>query len=249
MFSLVNLLQDQSKISPYISSTLLREIEAALKNGQKTLLYLNKRGAFSSLICEDCQHLFECENCDVSLTVHNNPHILKCHLCQNHFSLPHSCPSCHGQKLKQIGVGTQQIESILREYFSDNTNIYRFDSDAMKTVSSKREALWDLEQADIIIGTKMITTGFDFENIACIWVILVESELSINWFDSEANAYATLRQVIGRGNRKQQKTEIILQSFIPKNPLIQQISQGNFKDFLRHNLEERKTFYKITRIY
>jgi len=168
MFSIINLSQDRSDISPYISSSLLESMETAIKNGEKILLYLNKRGAFSSLICEDCQHLFECENCDVSLTVHNNPSLLKCHLCQNHFPITHTCPSCQGQKLKQVGIGTQQIETVLKSYFDTNINIYRFDSDAMKTVSSKKEALSELENADIIIGTKMITTGFDFENIACI---------------------------------------------------------------------------------
>lgn len=241
MFFTINLQQDKSKLSSYLSNTLLDAIEETLKKGEKTLLYLNKRGSYSSMICEDCQHLFECPNCDTSLSVHSNPEHLRCHICNNAYNIPKACSKCHKTNLKAIWVGTQQIEILLKEYFKE-TSIFRFDSDGMKNTSSKKEALWELNNADIIIGTKMITTGFDFEKIGLIWVLLVEWELSYPSYDAEEKAYSNLKQLIGRGNRKSQKTQIILQTFIPKNPLVKRLTQSNFKDFFTETLQERKDF-------
>lgn len=241
MYTTVHLSQDSSKLSPYISNTLISEIENTLNKWEKTLLYLNKRGSFSSLVCEDCQHLFECPKCDISLSVHSHPHHLLCHLCASRFNMPLACTKCKGTKLKSIGVGTQQIEQALRSYFKKE-NIYRFDSDSVKNISSKQEALTHLENADIIIGTKMITTWFDFEKVGCIGILLVEQELSFASFDAEEKAYANLKQLIGRGNRKTQETQIVLQTFIPKNPTIVRLLNYNYKDFFFETLSERKEF-------
>lgn len=241
MFFSIHLSQDPSKLSAYISGTLLEEMEKTLKKGEKVLLYLNKRGAHSCLICEDCQHLFECPNCDVSLSVHHTPRQLLCHLCQQSFPLPIECPNCHGSKLKSVGIGTQQVEALMKESFQDK-RIFRFDSDVMKTLWEKKNALENIENADIIIGTKMITTGFDFEKIGLIGVILIEQELSLASYNAHEKAYQNLRQLSGRGNRKLQKTHILLQSFIPKHPLIISLIEENYKDFLVRTLEERKTY-------
>lgn len=241
MFFTVNLQQDSSKVSNYLSDTLLTSIEKTLEKWEKVLLYLNKRGAYSSFICEDCQYLYECPNCDVSLTVHHNPHVLDCHICNHKYNIPLKCSKCSSTKLKSIGIGTQQIEDIIKNLYPQTT-VYRFDSDSMKNMSSKKLALWDLENADIVIGTKMITTGFDFEKIGLIWVLLVEWELSYGWFDAEEKAYRNLKQLIGRGNRKSQETQVILQTFIPKNTTIQRLTEMNFKDFFTETLKERKDF-------
>jgi len=228
------------------------------------MLYLNKRGSHSSLICEDCQHLYSCPNCDVSLSVHSNPQHLRCHICNHAFNIPSECSKCHKNNLKAVWVGTQQIEQVLKEYYErkpshlnslsqgekeathyvqqKSPTIYRFDSDSMKNISSKREALWHLDSADIIIGTKMLTTGFNFEKIGLICVLLVESELSYPSYDASEKAYTNLRQLIGRGNRKNQETTVLLQTFIPKNPLVQQLTNNNFKDFFQQTLSERKEF-------
>ena len=241
MFLTVNLAQNKSKISNYISDTLLEHIDITLAKGEKVMLYLNKRGSHSSLICEDCQHLYSCPNCDVSLSVHSNPDHLRCHICNNAFNIPKQCSKCSKSNLKPVWVWTQQIESIMKELYRENT-VYRFDSDSMKNISSKREALWNLDSADIIIGTKMLTTGFNFEKVWLICVLLVESELSYPSYDAQEKAYTNLRQLIGRGNRKSQETTIILQTFIPKNPLVLQLTHNNFKDFFQETLKERREF-------
>ncbi len=243
MFLTVNLAQDQSKISRYLSSTLLDEIENTLKKWEKILIYLNKRGSHNSLVCKDCQHLWECQNCDVSLSVHNNPRKLLCHLCGNSEWFPLECKNCHGTNLLTVGVGTQQIEETLGVYFKKNDlNIYRFDSDSMKNISSKKAAIGELEAADIIIGTKMITTGFDFERVGLIGVVLVEQELGYPSFDAEERAYANLKQLIGRWNRKSQETNIVLQTFIPKHQSVLSLTETHMKGFFIKTLKERQSF-------
>ncbi len=241
MFSIVNLSQDSSPTSNYLSSTLLESIDATLQKGEKSLLYLNKRGSYSSLICESCQYIYECPNCDVSLYVHTNPDCLRCHICNNAFSPQNNCKSCNSTRLKPVWVGTQQIETLLKNLYP-HALVYRFDSDNMKNISSKKAALQELDTADIIIGTKMITTGFNFDKIGLISLLLVEWELWYPSYDALEKAYNNLRQVIGRWNRKSQKTKLILQTFVPDNPLVKFISESNYKDFFAQNLTERKEF-------
>jgi len=149
------------------------------------------------MIRKDCEYLFGCPNCDISLSVHNNPKHLMCHLFTHKYHIPDKCPKCRGTRLSSIGIGTQQIEEILKNYFTDK-NIFRFDSDSVRNISSKKQALSQLETADIIIGTKMITTGFDFEKIGCIGIMLVEGELGYQSFNAEEKAYSNLKQIIGR---------------------------------------------------
>ena len=121
-------------------------------------------------------------------------------------------------------------------------NIFRFDLDAIKNKTEKQKALENLEKAQIIIATKMITTGFDFKNIGLIWVILAEQEFGFPNYNSEEKAYINLKQLIGRWNRLWEKTEILIQTFIPDNEIIKSISEKNYKQFFIDTLNERKLF-------
>lgn len=242
MFFTINLAQDSSKQNQYLSTTLLDMIHENLKEDKKIILYLNKRGSFSSVVCQDCGYLFECPNCDTSLSVHHTPDRLLCHLCGKTDNIPLRCSKCWGNHLKNVWVGTQQIEKSLRDIFS-KANIYRFDTDALKTKWTKTQALESLTQADIIIGTKMITTGFDFENVGLIGILLLEQELSYPQYDIEEKVYTNLRQLIGRWERKWESTDVILQTFIPQNDFVQLVTDGNYRDFFRHTLEERQMFW------
>ncbi len=240
---IVNLNQNKSNLNYYISSTLLENIENNLKLNKKIILYLNKRWSFSSLICEDCQYYYKCKNCDVSLTVHEREWKLACHLCWASWNIPISCSKCNWNHLKKIWVWTQQIEDSLKNYFKkEKINIFRFDLDSIKNKTEKQKALQNLEEANIIIATKMITTGFDFKNIWLIWIILAEQEFSFPVYNSEEKAYINLKQLIWRWNRLWEKTEIILQTFIPDNEIIKSLSEKNYKTFFIDTLQERKLF-------
>jgi primosomal protein N' (replication factor Y) len=147
---LVNLLLDKSTSNPYISNTLITGIQDTLNKREKIILYLNKRGQFSSVVCNDCQYLFQCNYCDISMSVHRYPGILLCHLCTHKEHIPLECKKCRGTQLSHIGIGTQQVEEQLTTLFP-KTRIFRFDTDTMRTKKSKSEALQTLEDSEIII--------------------------------------------------------------------------------------------------
>jgi len=238
---LVNLWVDTSTLNPYISNTLLTQIEEVISKWEKAILYLNKRGQFSSIVCNDCQHLFKCKNCDISMSVHKYPSQFTCHLCSYSENIPLECKKCHWVNLSHIWVWTQQIEDSLKQHFT-SAKVFRFDTDTMKTKKSKTEALELLNNADIIIGTKMITTGFNFKKVGLIWVMLVEQELQIPKYNTEESVYTNIRQLLGRWGRIDQKTEFVIQSFIPDNEIVQSIVSHNYREFLVKTLEERKLF-------
>jgi len=238
---LVNLSLDKSRINPYLSNTLISKIEEVLNNWEKVILYLNKRWQFSSVICNDCQYLFKCKNCDISMSVHKYPAKFICHLCSNTEDIPLSCEKCGGVNLSNIWVWTQQIEDSLSNYFKWK-KIFRFDTDTMKTKKSKTEALDLLNNSDIIIWTKMITTGFNFEKVGLVWVILLEQELQIPKYNTVESVFINIRQLIWRGARVWQETDFIIQSFIPDNEIVQSIIYDNYKDFFIETLKERKLF-------
>ena len=238
----IDLSQDKSKYNPYLGDFLLSNITKTLENKEKVILYLNKRGNYSSYICSSCSYIHSCPKCDLSLYVHKTPERLMCHHCFFECEVYSHCQNCESENLKKVGVGTEQIESSIQELFP-NASSYRFDTDQLKNISSKKEALQKLADTDIIIWTKMITTGFNIEKVWCIGIILLEQELSIPRYNNQEQVYSNIRQLIGRGGRKQQTTEIIMQTYTPRNPLILQLSEKNYRDFFIETLSERKAFH------
>ena len=155
---LVDLSQDKNNINKYISNTLLKEIDKCINRKKKIILYLNKRWDYSSLICEKCQYLYECKNCDTSLNIHSSPAKLLCHICSHESKVPTNCEKCNSKELKKIWIWTQQIELFFKKYFSNKqVKIFRFDTDVIKNKTDKNSAIDNLKNADIIIWTKMIT--------------------------------------------------------------------------------------------
>lgn len=238
---LINLNQDKSEFNSYISNTLLENIKKSLNLNKKIILYLNKRWEYSSLICENCNYLYKCDNCDVSMIVHKYPEKLICHICNNSKNIPKKCIKCNNETLKKVWIWTQQIEDFLKKYFPEN-KVFRFDTDVIKNKTEKNNALENIEKSDIIIWTKMITTWYDFRWIWTIWVILLEQELLIPKYDTEEKVYQNIKQLIWRWNRRWEKTDILIQTFIPENQIIKNIFESNYKEYFIKTLEERKIF-------
>lgn len=241
-FFLVDLKKDKSKISPYLSETLIEEINNSLSKWKKVLLYLNKRGYSNFLICSDCNHIYKCPNCDISMTLHKDKNKLICHHCFFSREIPITCEKCKSVNLKKIWVWIEQIEEKIKTLWQDK-NIIRMDSDNIKSIKDKKNALLNMSKADIIIWTKMVTTWFDFTWIDCIWIILLEQELQIPNYKTEENVYANIKQLIWRRWRKWNEWKIIIQTYCPNNKLIKKIIDSNYKDFFSYILKERKLFW------
>lgn len=241
MYSIVNLSQDQSKENKYLSTTLLKKIQKNITKSKKIILYINRRGEFTGIVCKNCQYIYKCAHCDSSLTVYANK-ILRCHTCWYTEGFPIACKICQWNELEQIGVWIEQIEQKVKILFPWS-KVFRFDSDSIKTKEEKRNVLQSLDEAEIILGTKMITTGFDLKNIGLIWVILLEQELIFPQFDTEEKLFSTMKQLFWRAKRWDNIYEWVIQTFIPNNPLIQQITEWNYAEFFVHTLKERKIFW------
>ncbi len=240
---LVNLNQDKNTKNHYFSNTLLTQLEKNFQNNLKSIVYINKRWEFSTMICESCQHIVGCDQCDVSMNVHLYPEKLMCHVCNNTKNIPHSCEKCQSTSLKKVWIWTQQVENFLKNYFSqENINIFRFDTDVIKNKTQKAGALEELKKADIIIGTKMITTGFDFQNVGLVAVMVLEQELLIPWYNTQEKLYQNIKQLLWRWGRNGQQTEFIIQTFVPENEIVEAITQKNYKEFFTQTLQERKMF-------
>lgn len=237
----VDLNRDRSTLNPYLSTTLLSSIEKNIWAKKKTIIYLNKRWAYDLLICSECSYLFKCPRCDIALWVHKHPECLKCHHCNFQENISLSCPHCQWTRLKTVWIGTQQIEEVLKKKFP-SLNIYRLDGDSVKNKSQKELSLENIKYADIVIGTKMITTWFDLRSVGSIAVVLIEQELQIAKYDTEEKIYQNIKQLIGRWGRVWEETDIILQTLIPNNEMITNITELNYKDFFIKTLHERKMF-------
>ena len=241
MYSIVNLSQEKTKYW-YISSALEIKIQEVLSWWQKCILYINRRWEYSSLVCKSCQNFYKCKNCDTSLSIHRGKNELICHTCwyQEIFSL--SCKYCKSIELEKIWVGWQQIEEAIKKMFSTYKTV-RFDTDTLKTKKEKSEAFWKCKESDIIIGTKMITTGLDIDNIWLIGVILLEQEIIFPAYNTVEKAFSNMSQLIGRAGRRWKTYEVVIQTFIPENEIISLLIEKNYKDFFETSLKERKIFW------
>jgi len=237
----IDLTKDKSKFNNYISNTLIEKIENSIKKWKKSIIYINKRWDYNFLVCKDCNYLFKCDKCDVWYSIHKNPPKMICHHCWQTSDIKITCEKCKWVNLEKVWVGTQQIEASLWKIFPQN-NIFRIDTDKIKTLKEKNKALENIKNSDIIIWTKMITTWFDFKGIWTIWVILLEQELQIPKYDTEEKIYSNIKQLIWRWWRSWEETDIIIQTFIPNNEMVKNIIELNYKDFFLKTLEERKLF-------
>ena len=238
---IVDLNQDKITKNPYISQTLIDKIEFSLEENKKTILYINKRWNYSLVICQDCNYIYKCPKCDISLTLHKTEWKMICHHCWYEENYKISCPKCHSTNTKNIWVWTKQVEEFITSVFP-NAKIFRLDTDNIKSQADKKNALEEIKTSQIIIWTKMITTWFDFSDIWIIWVILLEQELQIPKYDTEEKIFSNIKQLIGRWWRSWTDTDIVIQTYTPNNEMIKNILFSNYKDFFKKTCDERKLF-------
>ncbi|GAB3284947.1 primosomal protein N' [Parahaliea aestuarii] len=224
-----------------LSEPLTQRIEATLKQGQQTLLFLNRRGFAPSLQCHDCGWVADCNACDARLTVHLRQRRLRCHHCEASRPLPPTCPECHSRQLLTSGVGTEQAEAYLRERFA-HWPVYRVDSDSMRG----RDAMQALSdevnrgQPCILLGTQMLTKGHHFPGVTLVAVLDADGLLFSADFRGEERMAQLLTQVAGRAGRADQPGTVILQTHHPDHPALQSLLQLSYAEQARQLLQQRR---------
>ncbi len=197
-----------------ILSTKLKEaLGGELRNGNQVLLFLNRRGYHRLYVCLSCGKTMQCPNCDVALIHHQDNH-LRCHYCGFHDALSAECPSCHGKRLKPYGFGTERLEDELRKLFP-GVRAARMDTDSTRRKGSAAKILrgFGAGEIDILVGTQMITKGYDFPNVTLVGVIAADLSLGFPDFRAGERTFHILSQVAGRAGRGAKKGKVIVQTF------------------------------------
>jgi len=223
------------------SPELKEGIEERLKRGEQVLLFLNRRGFATSIICPECGYLFTCPNCSVSLVQHLKKGVLLCHYCNYQTSLPDNCSQCNSMRLKTIGWGTERVEREVKRVFP-KARVARMDRDTTKGKMSYHQIFtgFALGKQDILIGTQMITKGYDLPQITLVGIILADTSLSLPDFRASERTFQLLTQVAGRTGRGDKRGEVIVQTFNPEHYSIISACNHDFLGFYQKELGFRQ---------
>ncbi len=223
----------------FISEELYSGIEKNLKNKDKTIILLNRRGYAPYIICNSCQTIHTCPECQLSYTYHKDK-TFRCHRCDRGENLTHTCRHCKKNRLNFGGLGTQKVETELLKLFPGIT-ICRLDRDSAKTIKALEETLTTFEnEGDILLGTQMIAKGHHFEDVTLVGVLGIDSILNIPDFRSCERAYQLLSQVAGRAGRGKKKGHVILQTSQPDHYVIEHALTHDYEAFYTEELQYRK---------
>jgi len=222
--------------------TALREaMRDRLERKEQTILFLNRRGYAPFLLCRDCGFTFRCPNCDVTLTYHSNAHQVRCHHCDYAEQVAETCPKCQSLKLRPIGDGTEKVEGAVIELFPEARTL-RMDRDTMGKKGAHSDALRTFRrgEADILIGTQMVTKGLDFPNVTLVGVVMADTTLNIPSYRTAEEAFQILTQVAGRAGRGTRPGLVIVQTFTPEHPSIVKASEHDYESFYREEILNRQ---------
>ncbi|PJC38157.1 primosomal protein N', partial [Candidatus Peregrinibacteria bacterium CG_4_9_14_0_2_um_filter_41_14] len=238
-------MKDEFKKGNYsiFSDDLLEAIQTTVASQKQVLLFLNRRGFSSSIQCFECGHIEECQNCDISLTLHNTPNkkFLQCHLCGQFEHIPTKCSKCYSRKIKNIGIGTQQVEKTLQTLIP-GVRTLRADKDTTTAKHSFQEIYTSFKnhEADILIGTQMISKGLHLPKVDLVGVILADIGLHVPDFRAGERSFQLLKQVCGRAGRLQDQGQVIIQTLSPTHPVLLSLQDDNLFEFYTKELLLRR---------
>lgn len=245
-YHLANLSADRKKNLLKLDSTrLMREkIQDALDKNEQVLIFQNRRGYSPYIQCEDCGWTGQCIQCDVSLTYHQFAEELRCHYCGYKEKVPSSCPACGSTQLTTMGMGTERIEESLSLLFPE-ARLGRMDLDTTRNKYGYQRILdeFGAGQIDILVGTQMITKGLDFGRVTVVGIWDGDRILNFPDFRAGERAFQQITQVAGRAGRRSEKGQVIIQSRNPDNEVFEKVIKGDYYEYFRHEMMERKSFY------
>lgn len=224
-----------------ISRKLYGEIQKNIDEKKQTILFLNRRGYATFVICKDCGHTIKCKNCDITLTYHIKQNKLKCHYCGYETVGVRECPECKSPNVKYFGTGTQRLEAEINKLFPQASTI-RMDIDTVGKKNSHEEILnkFKNENIDILIGTQMIVKGHHFPNVTLVGVIVADGSLNVDDYRATEKTFQILTQVAGRAGRGENAGRVIIQTYNPDNYSIEFAKKQDYKLFYETEILLRK---------
>ncbi len=224
-----------------LSEKLRAAIDSRLEKKEQTILFLNRRGFSTSLLCRNCGEARDCPNCSVALTFHRDLNRLSCHLCGHTAAVPKKCPDCGQDALIYSGFGTEKVESTVSAVFP-HAVVRRMDADSMTRKESYRDVLRSFRSGkiDILVGTQMIAKGLHFPNVTLVGIINADLALHMPDFRAGERTFQLLTQVAGRAGRGETSGEVFVQTFTPFSPSIQFARHHDFAGYFQQELEFRE---------
>ncbi|PWW27427.1 replication restart DNA helicase PriA [Cytobacillus oceanisediminis] len=223
------------------SRVLLDKIKDRLEKKEQIVLFLNKRGHSSFVMCRDCGYVINCPHCDISLTYHRFNQQMKCHYCGYEASVPNTCPECESEHIRYFGTGTQKVEEELAKVLPE-AKVIRMDVDTTSRKGSHEKLLDQFQEghADILLGTQMIAKGLDFPNITLVGVLSADTMLHLPDFRSSEKTFQLLTQVSGRAGRHELEGEVIIQTYTPEHYSVELAGEQDYDKFYEREMMVRK---------
>ncbi|MBM7552813.1 primosomal protein N' [Thalassobacillus pellis] len=225
------------------SRALMEKITDRLKRKEQVVLFLNRRGYSTFVMCRDCGHVIECPHCDIALTYHRRQEKLKCHYCSYEEPMPSRCPECDSETIRYFGTGTQKVEENLQQHLPE-ARVIRMDVDTTRRKGAHEKLLsqFGAGEADILLGTQMIAKGLDFENVTLVGVLTADSLLNLPDFRAAEKTFQLLTQVSGRAGRHLKPGEVVVQTYTPEHYSVEMASEYDYERFFNHEMKLRKAF-------
>ncbi len=226
-----------------LSRSLQSELRTTLDAGQQAILFLNRRGSSTFVMCRDCGHVEECPRCDVPLTYHERANMLICHHCNRRYPIPEICPNCSSKRIRYFGSGTQRIEDLVHE-FAPETRVLRWDADSARSRGGHEAILGQFanHEADVLVGTQMIAKGLDLPLVTLVGVVAADVGLYLPDFRSGERTFQLLTQVAGRAGRSRHGGRVVIQSYTPDHYVIQAAAQHDYIGFYQREIGYRQEY-------
>lgn len=213
------------------SRELFIAIQERLKRKEQIILFLNRRGFSTFVSCRSCGYVFKCDECDISMTYHKNG-LLICHYCGKTKREPIECPKCHSKYVKFFGAGTQRVEEEVKKYFN-NAGILRMDVDTTRDKHSYERIYNTFKngEADILIGTQMVSKGLDFKNVTLVGILAADMSINIPDYRAAERTFQIITQVAGRAGRGDKQGEVLIQTYTPQHYSLQYAVNYDYEGF------------------
>jgi primosomal protein N' (replication factor Y) len=225
------------------SRALQRALHNVLEAGEQAILFLNRRGAATFVMCRACGHVVRCPRCEVAYVYHADEQHLLCHRCGREAPVPTACPECGSNKIRHFGAGTERVVTEVEQLFP-KARVLRWDRDATRERGA-HEAMLDAfigHQADILVGTQMVAKGLDLPLVTLVGVVSADTALHLPDFRSGERTFQLLTQVIGRAGRRAERGRAIIQTYHPEHYAVQAAVRQDYAAFFRQELAYRKRY-------
>ena len=235
-------MKDEFKKGNRVFSDIFKEkMNDRLSKNEQVLVLLNRRGYSTVITCKECGFTHKCPNCDIPLTYHKNGNIMKCHYCDYKVPRLLECPKCHSKNINSLGMGTEKLESLIKEEFKD-AKVIRMDQDTTRNKGAHKRIIDDFKEGkyNVLVGTQMIAKGLDFPKVTLVCVVNGDATLNIPDFRSSERTYELLSQVSGRAGRDKLDGEVIIQGFNVSHYSIVYAKNNDYESFYNEEMKIRK---------